>query len=81
MEKLKGIIGIHGRMAYVPQQPWIQNLSLKDNILFGKPYDKKRYQQVLKKKILKIKEKEGQMSFYNLSPLAYKRDLLESLRI
>ncbi|CAJ0932315.1 unnamed protein product, partial [Mesorhabditis belari] len=47
MEKLKGIIGVRGRVAYVPQQPWIQNLSLKDNILFGRPYDKQRYQKVI----------------------------------
>lgn len=34
-------------MAYVPQQAWIQNATLKDNILFGSPLDETRYQQVL----------------------------------
>lgn len=34
-------------MAYVPQQAWIQNATLKDNILFGSPLDEARYQQVL----------------------------------
>uniref|UniRef100_A0A914PNV8 Uncharacterized protein n=1 Tax=Panagrolaimus davidi TaxID=227884 RepID=A0A914PNV8_9BILA len=34
-------------IAYIPQEPWIQNLSLKDNILFGKPYDEKFYRQVI----------------------------------
>lgn len=34
-------------MAYVPQQAWIQNATLKDNILFGSPLYEARYQQVL----------------------------------
>lgn len=34
-------------MAYVPQQAWIQNATLKNNILFGSPLDEARYQQVL----------------------------------
>ena len=35
------------RMAYVSQQAWIQNLSLRDNILFGLPYDQRKYDQVI----------------------------------
>lgn len=34
-------------IAYVPQQSWIQNGTIKDNILFGSELDEKRYQQVL----------------------------------
>lgn len=34
-------------MAYVPQQAWIQNASLRDNILFGKPYNEQKYCCVL----------------------------------
>ena len=30
-------------MAYVPQQAWIQNATLRDNILFGRSFDPKRY--------------------------------------
>lgn len=30
-------------MAYVPQQAWIQNATLKDNILFGSKLDEERY--------------------------------------
>ena len=26
-------------MAYVPQQAWIQNATVRDNILFGKPHN------------------------------------------
>lgn len=36
MDKLGGSVAIKGHVAYVPQQAWIQNATLKDNILFGK---------------------------------------------
>jgi ABC-type multidrug transport system fused ATPase/permease subunit len=38
---------IPGMVAYVPQQAWLQNASIKDNIVFSSPYDESRYQQVL----------------------------------
>ncbi|EYC37193.1 hypothetical protein Y032_0816g2504 [Ancylostoma ceylanicum] len=47
MGKLRGRIGLRGKVAYVPQLPWIQNMTVRDNILFGKPFDKHRYSQVL----------------------------------
>uniref|UniRef100_A0A8C4VK38 Uncharacterized protein n=1 Tax=Gopherus evgoodei TaxID=1825980 RepID=A0A8C4VK38_9SAUR len=47
MENLKGHINIQGSVAYVPQQAWIQNATLKDNILFGSDLDEARYQQVV----------------------------------
>ncbi|WKX94652.1 hypothetical protein Q1695_011711 [Nippostrongylus brasiliensis] len=47
MGKLRGRIGLHGKVAYVPQVPWIQNMTLRDNILFGRPFDKKKYSQVV----------------------------------
>ncbi|XP_054167707.1 ATP-binding cassette sub-family C member 2-like [Oppia nitens] len=34
-------------LAYVPQQSWILNATLKDNILFGKPYDPIKYSEVV----------------------------------
>jgi ABC-type transport system involved in cytochrome bd biosynthesis fused ATPase/permease subunit len=36
-----------GSIAYVSQQAWIQNLTLRDNILFGSPYDEERYKKVI----------------------------------
>ncbi|XP_030343631.1 canalicular multispecific organic anion transporter 1 [Strigops habroptila] len=48
MEHMKGHINIQGSLAYVPQQAWIQNATLKDNILFGSELDEARYQQVIK---------------------------------
>ncbi|CAD1468666.1 unnamed protein product, partial [Heterotrigona itama] len=36
------------KVAYVAQKPWLQNASLRDNILFGSPYKSRRYRNVLK---------------------------------
>ena len=35
------------RVAYVAQTAWLQSLTIKDNILFGSPYEEKRYNAVL----------------------------------
>uniref|UniRef100_A0A673GYT1 ABC-type glutathione-S-conjugate transporter n=1 Tax=Sinocyclocheilus rhinocerous TaxID=307959 RepID=A0A673GYT1_9TELE len=45
MEKKSG--HITGSVAYVPQQAWIQNATLKDNILFGRERKDSWYQKVL----------------------------------
>ena len=34
-------------MAYVPQQAWIQNATVQDNILFGKPQNTVLYNRVI----------------------------------
>jgi ABC-type transport system involved in cytochrome bd biosynthesis fused ATPase/permease subunit len=34
-------------IGLVPQEPWIQNKTLRDNILFGKQFNQQRYDQVL----------------------------------
>lgn len=41
-------ITVEGKLSYVQQQPWIQNLTIRDNILFGLPYDESKYNQVIK---------------------------------
>uniref|UniRef100_A0AC35TPP3 ABC transporter family protein n=1 Tax=Rhabditophanes sp. KR3021 TaxID=114890 RepID=A0AC35TPP3_9BILA len=41
-------VTMNGTIAYAPQQPWILNLSIRENILFGSPYNAKAYQKVLK---------------------------------
>ncbi|KAJ7155701.1 multidrug resistance-associated ABC transporter [Mycena filopes] len=38
---------VRGMCAYVPQAAWLQNASIKDNILFNLPYDARRYQLTL----------------------------------
>uniref|UniRef100_A0AAR2J8R4 ABC-type glutathione-S-conjugate transporter n=1 Tax=Pygocentrus nattereri TaxID=42514 RepID=A0AAR2J8R4_PYGNA len=47
MHNLSGSVNIKGSVAYVPQQAWIQNATLKDNILFGSDLDELRFQRVL----------------------------------
>lgn len=47
MEKSSGRVNTVGKIAYVSQQAWIQNATLQDNVLFGKPMDRKRYNQVI----------------------------------
>ncbi|CAI9599120.1 unnamed protein product [Staurois parvus] len=46
-EKIEGDVSIRGSVAYVPQQAWIQNSTLKDNILFGRTDNEKNYKKVL----------------------------------
>ncbi|KFO89418.1 Canalicular multispecific organic anion transporter 2, partial [Buceros rhinoceros silvestris] len=53
MEKLEGEVAVKGSVAYVPQQAWIQNATLKDNILFGQAPDEQKYQNVLEACALK----------------------------
>ncbi|XP_055685130.1 multidrug resistance-associated protein 1 isoform X4 [Lutzomyia longipalpis] len=53
LEKLMGRVTINGTIAYVSQQAWIQNATLQDNILFGKPMDRKRYERVIEACALK----------------------------
>ncbi|KAF0689985.1 Aste57867_18629 [Aphanomyces stellatus] len=38
-----GAVYRRGSVAYVGQQPFVQNATLRDNILFGLPYDAARY--------------------------------------
>lgn len=38
---------IDSAIAYVAQIPWIENATIKDNILFGLPYNEERYRKVL----------------------------------
>uniref|UniRef100_A0A8C9ZU68 Multidrug resistance-associated protein 1 n=1 Tax=Sander lucioperca TaxID=283035 RepID=A0A8C9ZU68_SANLU len=47
MEKLEGSVAVKGSVAYVSQQAWIQNSTLKDNILFGQERREAWYQRVV----------------------------------
>ena len=47
MEKKSGSVNTYGSLAFVPQQAWIQNSTLRDNILFGKSYNKELYERVI----------------------------------
>ena len=39
--------GLQYTISYAAQSPWLRHQSIKDNILFGNPFDKARYEQVL----------------------------------
>ena len=43
MTKLGGQVRVIDSVAYVAQQAWIMNDTLRDNILFGQPMDQERY--------------------------------------
>ena len=43
-----GKIDINGEISYASQDPWIFDGSLKQNILFGKEFDTKRYNDTIK---------------------------------
>ena len=47
MDKLSGRVNTKGRIAYVPQQAWIQNANLRNNILFGKTLDESTYHRII----------------------------------
>ncbi|XP_008280640.1 ATP-binding cassette sub-family C member 2 [Stegastes partitus] len=47
MHNTKGFVNILGSLAFVPQQAWIQNATLKDNILFGSPHEEKKFQEII----------------------------------
>uniref|UniRef100_A0A8C2XRX4 Uncharacterized protein n=1 Tax=Cyclopterus lumpus TaxID=8103 RepID=A0A8C2XRX4_CYCLU len=47
MYSTKGFINIQGSLAFVPQQAWIQNATLRDNILFGSSHEERRLQGVI----------------------------------
>jgi ABC-type multidrug transport system fused ATPase/permease subunit len=47
MPKRAGHVSLEGSVAYCAQQPWIQNATIRDNILFGSPMDEALYDQVI----------------------------------
>ncbi|CAK4696943.1 unnamed protein product [Aphanomyces euteiches] len=45
--QLAGSVYVGGSVTYFSQQPWIQNASVRENILFGRPYDREKYRAVI----------------------------------
>jgi ATP-binding cassette subfamily C (CFTR/MRP) protein 10 len=43
MRCVHGSILLNGSVAYVPQVPWLLSGTVRENILFGKPFDSKRF--------------------------------------
>ncbi|CAJ0955155.1 unnamed protein product, partial [Mesorhabditis belari] len=53
MNRVGGSVDVMGNVAYVPQQAWIQNMPLRDNILFNKPMNRDFYESVVEACALK----------------------------
>ncbi|KAI6092615.1 ABC transporter type 1, transmembrane domain-containing protein [Hypoxylon rubiginosum] len=46
--KVEGNVRVQGTVAYVAQQPWIMNATVKENIIFGHRYDSNFYEKTVK---------------------------------
>ncbi|KAF7268017.1 hypothetical protein GWI33_018818 [Rhynchophorus ferrugineus] len=44
----KGIKDVVGQISYASQEPWLFAGTIKQNVLFGQPWDKNRYEEVIK---------------------------------
>ena len=48
LETLEGSVSMNGRVSYASQDPWVFSGTVRENILFGFPYEKERYNTVIK---------------------------------
>ncbi|QDS69484.1 hypothetical protein FKW77_006663 [Venturia effusa] len=48
LHKVSGEVSVRGSIAYVAQNAWIMNASVKDNVLFGHRFDPQFYDRTLK---------------------------------
>ena len=42
MTKQEGEVSVRGKVAFVPQTPWLFHASVRENILFGKIFDEQK---------------------------------------
>ena len=47
MKKTQGKLVVSDTVAYIPQVAWIQNATVKDNIVFAEPFDKRKYENII----------------------------------
>ena len=47
MTRNAGVVMVNGSMSLSAQQAWLVNETVKNNILFGKPYDEKKYKEII----------------------------------
>ncbi|KAL8907376.1 MAG: hypothetical protein Q9207_001426 [Kuettlingeria erythrocarpa] len=45
--KIRGEVVVHGKVAYVAQQPWVMNASVRENIVFGHRWDPQFYERTV----------------------------------
>jgi ABC-type transport system involved in cytochrome bd biosynthesis fused ATPase/permease subunit len=58
MKRTRGVANVQGRVSYVPQQAWIQNTTLRDNITFGKRFNPELYNKASIRKSVSLLKKE-----------------------
>uniref|UniRef100_A0A0E0LCP1 ABC transporter C family member 13 n=1 Tax=Oryza punctata TaxID=4537 RepID=A0A0E0LCP1_ORYPU len=46
--RTSGTVELYGTVAYVSQNSWIQSGTVRDNILFGKPFSKEQYDRAIR---------------------------------
>jgi ABC-type transport system involved in cytochrome bd biosynthesis fused ATPase/permease subunit len=47
LEIISGNVDVKGSIFYVSQEPWIFTASIKQNIIFGKPYEEKKFNKII----------------------------------
>ena len=47
MRLISGKVRVNGTVAYVPQHPWVLNATIRDNVVFGNHFNKKRYYEAI----------------------------------
>lgn len=52
MRRVSGSVTFNGRVAYCPQSAWIMNATVRENVLFGREYDERRYWKVIEEACL-----------------------------
>lgn len=45
---LSGSVAVRGSVAYAAQQPWVFSATVQQNILFGQPFDKEKYERAIR---------------------------------
>ena len=45
--RTSGQTHVEGSVAYAPQQPWVENGTLRENVLFGESWDPRRYREAI----------------------------------
>ncbi|KAI8831071.1 P-loop containing nucleoside triphosphate hydrolase protein [Chytriomyces cf. hyalinus JEL632] len=48
MKKVNGSVSFSSKLGYAPQSAWIQNANVKDNILFGLPFNRDAYLRAIR---------------------------------
>ncbi len=47
LKTMTGTVDVKGKVFYVSQQPWVFTASIKQNIIFGNPYDKEKFDKIV----------------------------------